>query len=39
MWQLEGYGKPWYTNITYPFACIPPFIPIDNPVGIYEEIL
>lgn len=37
MWQLEGYGKPWYTNIAYPFACIPPFIPIDNPVGIYER--
>lgn len=36
-WQLRGYGKPHYTNIPYPFPCIPPYIPKDNPIGIYEK--
>lgn len=37
MWQLKGYGKPHYTNIPYPFPCIPPYIPSENPIGIYEK--
>jgi beta-galactosidase len=24
MWQLEGYGKPCYTNVVYPFPVDPP---------------
>lgn len=36
-WQMEGYGKPIYTNIEYPFEKNPPFIDggNGNPVGSY----
>ncbi|WP_242083145.1 glycoside hydrolase family 2 TIM barrel-domain containing protein [Aestuariivivens sediminis] len=40
-WELEGYGVPIYTNITYPFAVNnpnPPDIPDGyNPVGSYKR--
>lgn len=37
-WELQGYGKPIYTNIIYPFPKNPPFIPHeDNPVGSYKR--
>ncbi|MDP4208460.1 MAG: glycoside hydrolase family 2 TIM barrel-domain containing protein [Bacteroidota bacterium] len=37
-WELEGYGIPIYTNITYPFPKNPPFIDhADNPVGSYRR--
>ena len=36
-WQMEGYGKPIYTNVRYPFKKNPPFIQHDdNPVGSYR---
>jgi len=37
-WQMQGYGKPIYTNITYPFDKNPPFISGENgnSVGIYQ---
>lgn len=35
-WQLQGYGHPHYTNIQYPFPVNPPFVPSENPTGIYE---
>ncbi|WP_372880484.1 beta-galactosidase [Psychromonas sp.] len=35
-WQLQGYDKPIYTNIKYPFADTPPFVPQDNPTGVYR---
>ncbi len=34
-WELQGYGTPIYTNITYPFAADPPRIDRTNPVGSY----
>ncbi|CAN5472573.1 glycoside hydrolase family 2 TIM barrel-domain containing protein [soil metagenome] len=34
-WQMEGYGKPAYTNIVYPFPLDPPRVPTDNPTGSY----
>ncbi|WP_281297528.1 glycoside hydrolase family 2 TIM barrel-domain containing protein [Flavobacterium limnophilum] len=35
-WELQGYGIPIYTNVTYPFVKNPPFIDhADNPVGSY----
>lgn len=35
-WQMEGYGYPQYTNITYPFPKSAPHIPHHhNPVGQY----
>ncbi|WP_430810886.1 MULTISPECIES: glycoside hydrolase family 2 TIM barrel-domain containing protein [unclassified Carboxylicivirga] len=38
-WQMQGYGKPIYTNITYPFDANPPYISgaNGNPVGIYQR--
>lgn len=36
-WQLQGYGKPHYTNIPYPFTIDPPFVPTENPVGTYRK--
>jgi len=46
-WQMEGYGVPIYTNITYPFAVNPPSVTttpsssytsylLRNPVGSYR---
>jgi beta-galactosidase len=39
-WEMHGYGKPIYTNITYPFIKNPPFISGENgnPVGSYVKI-
>ncbi len=47
-WQVQGYGIPIYTNITYPFRAEPPNIMLDppknfsqfelrNPVGSYRR--
>jgi len=34
-WQMYGYEKPHYTNVNYPYPCDPPFVPNDNPAGLY----
>jgi beta-galactosidase len=34
-WTLQGYGHPHYTNVQMPFPDEPPFVPVDNPTGIY----
>lgn len=34
-WQLQGYDKPQYTNVCYPIPYDPPYVPDDNPVGVY----
>ncbi|MFC2096694.1 glycoside hydrolase family 2 TIM barrel-domain containing protein, partial [Bacteroidota bacterium] len=37
-WELEGYGVPIYTDVSYPFPSDPPHIPHDyNPVGSYKR--
>jgi len=36
-WQFQGYGIPVYTNVNYPIPCDPPFVPDDNPQGIYRR--
>ena len=36
-WQAFGYENPNYTNINYPYPVDPPFVPDDNPCGIYER--
>ena len=36
-WQLCGYGHPNYTNINYPFPYDLPFVPDDNPCGVYRR--
>ena len=35
-WQLNGWGRPLYVNTRYPFPVDPPFVPTDNPVGVYR---
>jgi beta-galactosidase len=34
-WQMNGYGVPNYTNVNYPYPCDPPYVPNENPAGIY----
>lgn len=34
-WQIHGYDRAQYTNVTYPIPFDPPYVPDDNPVGIY----
>ncbi|GAB3454899.1 glycoside hydrolase family 2 TIM barrel-domain containing protein [Kineococcus endophyticus] len=36
-WQLQGWGAPAYTNITYPFPVEPPFVPDENPTGDHRR--
>ncbi len=36
-WQLRGYGHPNYTNVNYPYPVDPPYVPDDNPCGIYKR--
>ena len=36
-WQLQGYENPNYTNINYPYPCDPPYVPDDNPCGVYRR--
>lgn len=37
-WQLQGYGKPHYTDLYYPFPIDPPHVPDQNPTGSYIRI-
>lgn len=36
-WQTIGVENPNYTNINYPFPVDPPFVPDDNPCGVYNR--
>lgn len=36
-WQILGYEDPNYTNINYPYPCDPPYVPDDNPCGVYRR--
>lgn len=35
VWQLNGYDSPAYINVRYPFPYEPPFVPRENPTGLY----
>lgn len=35
-WQNYGYDDPNYTNVRYPFPVNPPYVPDDNPMGVYR---
>ncbi|KAG6031191.1 hypothetical protein E4U41_007652 [Claviceps citrina] len=37
-WQLQGFGKPWYTNVQYPIPVCPPHVPTENPTGTYRHL-
>ncbi len=34
-WQNHGYDRHQYTNVTYPIPCDPPYVPAENPCGLY----
>lgn len=36
-WQTQGFDKPIYTNVQYPFAADPPRVPDNNPTGCYSR--
>lgn len=36
-WQLQGYGKMHYSDLWYNFPINPPYVPTDNPTGIYRR--
>ena len=36
-WQCYGYGKKHYTDVWYLFPINPPFVPSENPCGIYRR--
>ena len=37
-WQTQGYGRPHYTNVLYPFPEEPCEVPeTDNPTGVYRR--
>lgn len=36
-WQTYGYGQIIYTNINYPFPVDPPYVPDENPCGVYQR--
>ena len=35
-WQMHGYEAPYYTNVNYPYPVDPPYVPDDNPCGVYS---
>ena len=37
LWQLNGYDYNQYTNVKYPIPFDPPFVPLNNPCGIYKR--
>jgi len=37
-WTLQGFDKPHYTNVQMPFDTIPPYVPQENPTGVYRLI-
>lgn len=36
-WQLQGYGKMHYSDLWYNFPINPPFVPSENPTGLYRR--
>ena len=36
-WQMVGYDIPHYSNVNYPHPVDPPFVPDENPVGVYAR--
>lgn len=37
VWQLKGYDHMHYTDVLYLFPLNPPFVPSENPTGIYKK--
>ena len=36
-WQMEGYGNMHYSDLWYNFPIRPPYVPSENPTGIYKR--
>ena len=36
-WQLKGYDRMHYTDVYYLFPLNPPYVPSENPTGIYKR--
>ncbi|MEG9500081.1 glycoside hydrolase family 2 TIM barrel-domain containing protein [Mannheimia indoligenes] len=36
-WQTQGFDTHQYTNINYPIPFDPPYVPHDNPCGVYQR--
>lgn len=36
-WQCMGWGRHMYTNVRFPIPCDPPYVPEENPCGLYER--
>lgn len=36
-WQMFGYDAPQYTNIPFPIPTDPPYVPVDDPCGVYTR--
>lgn len=37
VWQLRGYDRMHYTDVLYLFPVNPPYVPTENPTGIYKK--
>lgn len=35
-WQMHGYEFPYYMNLNYPHPVDPPYVPDENPCGVYR---
>ena len=35
VWQMQGYDRHQYTNVRYPIPYDPPYVPAQNPCGLY----
>jgi len=36
-WQCRGYEAPAYVDSVYPYPVDPPYVPMDNPMGVYSR--
>ena len=36
VWQNHGYDRHQYTNVRFPFPYDPPYVPVENPCGLYQ---
>ncbi len=37
VWQCQGYDRNHYTNTRFPIPYDPPYVPADNPCGVYQR--
>ncbi|MBP3655907.1 MAG: beta-galactosidase [Clostridia bacterium] len=37
VWQYHGYDRHQYTNVLYPIPFDPPYVPAENPCGLYTR--